>query len=53
MAAPMPPKPPPESIYTRILREAQQRREEARQRLAQQIERINTRTRTHGNHQAP
>lgn len=49
----MPPISLPESIYARILREAQQRREEAQQRLAQQIDRINNRARTHGNHQNP
>ena len=38
----------PESIYERILREARERRERQPEHLAQQLQRIATRARTHG-----
>ena len=47
------PKPKPESIYERILREARELRATSQQRLEQQIDRINERIRTHGNDQDP
>jgi hypothetical protein len=42
---------PPESIYQRVLREAQERRDRQQQFVAEQIQRIEQRARTHGHPQ--
>lgn len=44
----MPPERRQESIFERILRESQERRADQAQRLAQQLARIVSRSRTHG-----
>lgn len=46
------PTPPRETIYERILRIAQERRDCAQQRLSHQLLRIERRIRTHGHDQA-